>query len=141
MAFKYFLGLTVLNSVFWQVSFGIPLQPHWGLSITLIVPAGKEDCYFLSNIQRKKTTSIEFRVTNTKSVWAGRNVMIAFHVFDPKGGKVASVDRSVARSYFFTANFDGDYKICVDNRISSPGKKDVYLQVEVANTLKRFKNF
>ena len=100
MSFKYFVGLSVLNAVYWQVSFGIPLQPHWGLSFTLVVPERKEDCYFLSNVRRKKNISIEFRVTNTKSVWAGKNVMIGFHVFDLIGGKIASVETSVARSFF-----------------------------------------
>ena len=123
MAVMYFLGLTLLKAVFWRVSLAIPLQPHWGLSITLVVPEGTEDCYFLSDVRRNKKISIEYRVTNTKSVWAGKNVMIGFHVFDPRGGKVAGVDRSVSRSYFFNANFDGDYKICVDNQSSSPGKR------------------
>ena len=121
-------------------SFVITSQPYWGTSLTLIVFEGRVDCYFLPDIKRSKEISVEFRVTNTKTIWrSGTNVDVEFNVADPKGQRVIENNKASTGSYFFTASFDGDYKICVDNTLQSAGNKAVYLQIEVADSLKKMR--
>ena len=73
-----------------------------------------------------------FQVTNTKSVYTSGDLRISGKIFDPRGVQVASDDKSDYGSHSFTAQYDGDYKICLNNAIGSPGEKTVYLEVEVS---------
>ena len=126
--------------IFCCASFVISSQPYRGTSLTIVVFEGRVDCYYLPDIKRSKEIAVEFRVTNTKTVWrSGTNVNVAFFVADPKGQRVIDNNKASTGSYFFTASFDGDYKICVDNTLRSPGNKAVYLQIEVADSLKKMR--
>ena len=71
-------------------------------------------------------------MTNTKSVYTSGDLRISGRIFDPRGIEVASDDRSDYGSHSFTAQYDGDYKICLNNDVGSPGEKTVYLEVEVS---------
>ena len=128
-----------LLSIFLLANFTSSLQSYWSRAITIVLSEGREDCYYVPDIETSKEVSIEFRVTNTRSVWAGSNVYIAFAVYNPHGSKVLNVDRSSYGSYFVKIDIQGDYKICVDNRRLSPGNKAVYLKIEVANSLTKMK--
>ena len=71
-------------------------------------------------------------MTNTKSVYTSGDLKIAAQVFDPRGVQIASDDSSDYGSHSFTAQYDGDYKICLDNRYVSAGDKTVYVEIEVS---------
>ena len=114
-------------------------QSYSSRAITMILSEGKQDCYYIPDIETSKELAIEFRVTNTRSVWAGSNIDVAFDVFSPHGNKLVSVDKSFHGSYILKTEVQGDYKICVDNRRLSPGNKAIYLKIEVADGLKKMK--
>jgi len=65
-------------------------------------------------------------------VYTSGDLRISGKIFDPRGVQVASDDKSDYGSHSFTAQYDGDYKICLNNAIGSPGEKTVYLEVEVS---------
>ena len=71
-------------------------------------------------------------MTNTKSVYTSGDLKISAKVFDPRGVQVASDDSSDYGSHSWSAQYDGDYKICLDNRYVSAGDKTVYLEIEVS---------
>ena len=123
----------------WLTNLTVSSQSYWSRTITMILSEGREDCYYIPDIETSKELGIEFRVTNTRSVWAGSNIDVAFDVFSPHGNKLVSVDKSSHGSYFLKTDVQGDYKICVDNRRLSPGNKAVYLKIEVADSLKKMK--
>ena len=130
--------LTVLVIV-WLPNSTSSSQSYWSRAITIILSEGKEDCYYLPDIEASKEVSIEYRVTNTRSVWAGSNIDIAFNVYSPNGNGLVSNDHSSHGSYFLKTDIRGDYKICVDNGRLSPGNKEVYLKIEVADNLAAIK--
>ena len=65
-------------------------------------------------------------------MYTSGDLRISGKIFDPRGVQVASDDKSDYGSHSFTAQYDGDYKICLNNAIGSPGEKTVYLEVEVS---------
>jgi len=105
---------------------------YWDRDLTILLAEGAEDCYFLPNIKATNEIDIEYQVTNTKSVYTSGDLRISGRIFDPRGIEVASDDRSDYGSHSFTAQYDGDYKICLNNAVGSPGEKTVYLEVEVS---------
>ena len=120
-----------------EVSFAS--EAYWATSLTVVVFEGMRDCYFIPHIKKSKEIAVEFRVTNTKSVWAGANVNIGFKVYDSNERVLISGDDKSSGSYFLTAGYNGDYKVCLDNSIASPGNKAVYLQFEVADSLNKLR--
>ena len=111
-------------------------ESSWISSLTAIVFEGSIDCYYIPDIKISQEIAIEFRVTNTKSVWTD-GIKIGFKVFDSYGEALISDDDASTGSYFLTSGTDGDHKVCLDNRFVSSGDKAVYLKLEVANSLKR----
>ena len=65
-------------------------------------------------------------------MYTSGDLRISGKIYDPRGVQVASDDKSDYGSHSFTAQYDGDYKICLNNAIGSPGEKTVYLEVEVS---------
>jgi len=105
---------------------------YWDRSLTILLAEGQEDCYFLPNVKATNEVDVEYQVTNTKSVYTSGDLKISGRVFDPRGVQIASDDSSDYGSHSFTAQYDGDYKICLDNRYVSAGDKTVYLEIEVS---------
>jgi len=105
---------------------------YWDRSLTILLAEGQEDCYFLPNVKATNEVDVEYQVTNTKSVYTSGDLKISAKVFDPRGVQVASDDSSDYGSHSWSAQYDGDYKICLDNRYVSAGDKTVYLEIEVS---------
>lgn len=120
----------ILVSVFSMSVFSA--AKYWDRSITILLAEGQEDCYFVPNVKTTNEVDVEYQVTNTKSVYTSGDLKISAKVFDPKGAQIASDDSSDYGSHSFSAQFDGDYKICLDNRYVSAGDKTVYLEIELS---------
>ena len=61
---------------------------------------------------------------------------ISSSIFDPRGVRIVGDENSDYGSHSFSAEVDGDYKICLDNRYVSAGDKTVYLEIEVSEKAK-----
>jgi len=131
MSLKY---LVTLAAIFLPTSVFAAKQ-YWDRSLTILLAEGKEDCYFLPNIKETQEVDVEYQVTNTKAYTSG-DLKISSRLFDPRGTQIANDDNSDYGSHSFTAQFDGDYKICLDNVFSSSGDKTVLLEIEVADKAK-----
>ena len=131
--FITFLGLAAF------IPYSLLSESSWTSSLTVIVFEGSIDCYYIPDIKTSKEIAIEYRVTNTKSVWNNDNVNIGFKVFDSYDKALISDHDTSTGSYFLTSSTDGDHKVCLDNRFVSSGDKAVYLKLEVANSLKRLR--
>ena len=121
------------------IPYSLSSEASWTSSLTAIVFEGSIDCYYIPDIKTSKEIAIEYRVTNTKSVWTDGNINIGFKVFDSYDKPLISDDDASTGSYFLTSGTDGDHKVCLDNRSVSSGDKAVYLKLEVANSLKRLR--
>jgi len=129
MGWKHFV---IISLFFTSSTVYSKSHKYWDRDLTVLLAEGAEDCYFLPNIKATNEVDIEYQVTNTKSVYTSGDLRISGKIFDPRGVQVASDDKSDYGSHSFTAQYDGDYKICLNNAIGSPGEKTVYLEVEVS---------
>jgi len=133
MSLKHFLTLAAIlvpTSVFAS-------QKYWDRSLTVLLAEGQEDCYYLPNVKATQEVDVEYQVTNSKSVYTSDDMKISSSLFDPKGIRVAGDESSDYGSHSFSAEVDGDYKICLDNRYVSAGDKTVYLEIEVSEKAKQ----
>ena len=119
------------------IPYSLSSESSWKSSLTVMVFEGSIDCYYMPDIKMSTEMAIEYRVTNTKSVWTNGNFNIGFKVFDSYNKALISDDDASTGSYFLTSGTDGDHKVCLDNRFVSSGDKAVYLKLEVANSLKK----
>ena len=58
-------NLVTLTAILGQTSV-FASQKYWDRSITLLIPEGQEDCYFLPNIKAMHEVDVEFQVSLTK---------------------------------------------------------------------------
>ena len=59
---KMFVAKVVLLTAFLGQKSALAAQKYWDRSITILLPEGQEDCYFLPNVKAKQDVDIEFQV-------------------------------------------------------------------------------
>jgi len=100
-------------------------------SMTLEVTAGYEDCFFLEDVKSGQTIDFEYQVTSSSSPTGNNDITVRIHSPPPEPRQVYENNMLTEGSYNGEAEETGDYKICLDNKVSTWSDKTVWFEVQV----------
>jgi len=99
--------------------------------MTLEVTAGIEDCFFLDDVKSGQTIDFEFQVTSSSSPTGKNDITVRIHSPAPSVNIVYENNMVTEGSFNGEAEDSGDYKICLDNKVSTWSDKTVWFEVQV----------
>jgi len=99
--------------------------------MTLEVTAGKEDCFFLDGVKSGQTIDFEYQVTSSSSPTGQNDITVRIHTPAPSFNTIYENNMVTEGSFNGEAEDAGDYKICLDNKVSTWSDKTVWFEVQV----------
>jgi len=99
--------------------------------MTLEVTAGYEDCFFLEDVKSGQTIDFEYQVTSSSSPTGNNDITVRIHSPAPNYNTIYENNMVTEGSYNGEAEDNGDYRICLDNKVSTWSDKTVWFEVQV----------
>eukprot|EP00092_Neocalanus_flemingeri_P004580 GFUD01004931.1.p1 GENE.GFUD01004931.1~~GFUD01004931.1.p1 ORF type:complete len:245 (+),score=48.80 GFUD01004931.1:259-993(+) len=99
--------------------------------MTLEVAAGYEDCFFLEEVKSGQTIDFEYQVTSSSSPTGQNDISVRIHTPAPSFNTVYENNMVTEGSFNGEATESGDYRICLDNKVSTWSDKTVWFEIQV----------
>lgn len=99
--------------------------------MTVEVAAGYEDCFFLEDVKKDQAIDFEYQVTSSSSPTGNNDITVRIYSPAPEFRTVYENKMFTEGRYEGDADDSGDYKICLDNKVSTWSDKTVWFEVQV----------
>jgi len=99
--------------------------------MTVSVAAGSEDCFFLPEVKIGQVVQLEYQVTSSSSATGKNDITVKIFSPAPESKVIFESEMDTDGSHHHEAEEEGDYKICLDNKVSTWSDKVVWFEVEL----------
>jgi len=99
--------------------------------MTVMIEPGDDYCFFVPNITTGQQFEFDFQVTESTGAEGKNDISVRIHSPKPEAKIVYSVEMDSEGSHSEEAHMDGDYEICLDNRMSTWAEKVVWFELTI----------
>jgi len=99
--------------------------------MTVVIDAGDDYCFFVPNITTGQNFDFDFEVTESSGAEGVNDISVRIQSPQPENKIVYSVERENEGSHSEEAHMNGDYQICLDNRMSTFAEKIVSFELMI----------
>merc|ERR1711892_840642 len=102
-------------------------------SLTTVVNAGEESCFFYPGIKKGQTIEFDFQVIDNNSPTGHNDITARVMAPPPMNKELFVADEENEGNFNEELEEDGEYQICLDNTISSWTDKTVWFEVSITD--------
>eukprot|EP00090_Calanus_glacialis_P001387 TRINITY_DN10989_c0_g1_i2.p1 TRINITY_DN10989_c0_g1~~TRINITY_DN10989_c0_g1_i2.p1 ORF type:complete len:227 (-),score=42.11 TRINITY_DN10989_c0_g1_i2:182-862(-) len=125
------IGRFISSYLVLSQAFYLSLAKSRHRQMTLEVAAGYEDCFFLEDVKNGQTIDFEYQVTSSSSPTGNNDITVRIQSPSPNFNTIYENKMVTEGSFNGEAEDSGDYRICLDNKVSTWSDKTVWFEVQV----------
>lgn len=125
------IGRFISSYLVLSQAFYLSLAKSRHRQMTMEVAAGYEDCFFLEDVKNGQTIDFEYQVTSSSSPTGNNDITVRIQSPSPNFNNIYENNMVTEGSFNGEAEDSGDYRICLDNKVSTWSDKTVWFEVQV----------